>query len=209
MPAFPLVVSFYTQDTLYQMEVKNLIASCEQWGLEHHIEPIQSFGSWELNCAFKPFFLYSKLQEFQRPLFWVDADGVFVKRPEYLKEFEADFSCRINRGLPDTHPSKVMSGSLFINATPGAERILKLWAKECYDKMSDPERVEEVWDQALLRDVIARNQHGAKIMALPPSYTAIVDHPIDSEEIGEPVIAHHQASRRYKKMINDQGDVAF
>ena len=29
---FPVVISFYTKDTFYQLEVQNLIASCAQFG---------------------------------------------------------------------------------------------------------------------------------------------------------------------------------
>ena len=117
MTNFPLIVSYYTKDTLYQLEVQNLIASCEKWQLDHHVEPIPSFGSWERNCAYKPFFLMEKLQQFSRPIFWVDADAVFVQEPKALEIFDLDFVARINSDLADTHPSKVMSGSLYINAT--------------------------------------------------------------------------------------------
>ena len=137
MANFPLVVSYYTKDTLYQLEVQNLIASCEQWQLEHHVEPIASFGSWERNCAFKPFFLFKMLEQFNRPIFWVDADAVFKKAPEHLDVFAHDFAVRINHDFEDSHPSKVISGSLYVNATEGAKRILKSWAKECLDSLSD------------------------------------------------------------------------
>src|SRR5690348_12544495 len=98
MGAFPLVVSFYTKDTYYQWEVQNLIASCEKFKVEHYVEGIPSFGSWELNCAYKPFFIHQMLQKFKRPLFWLDADAVFVRKPEGLALFqEVDFSVRINQ----------------------------------------------------------------------------------------------------------------
>ena len=70
MTKFPLIVSYYTQNTVYQLEVQNLIASCEKWGLEHHIEPIPSFGSWERNCCYKPFFLMEKMQQFRQSYIW-------------------------------------------------------------------------------------------------------------------------------------------
>lgn len=203
MGDFPLVVSYYTQNTLYQLEVQNLIASCEKWNLEHHIEPIASLGSWEKNCAYKPLFLLKKLQEFSRPLFWVDADAVFVRKPKNLEVFEADFAVRINADWDDDHPSKVMSGSVYINATEGAERILKSWAKECFEQLLDPLRAEELWDQVVLRDVLKKSVSGAKIQALPPMYTMIFDNPHDKKNLDEAVICHYQASRRLKKIVNE------
>ncbi|MBS0605204.1 MAG: hypothetical protein JSS60_09260 [Verrucomicrobia bacterium] len=204
MKDFPLVVSYYTKDTFYQLEVQNLIASCEKWGLEHHVEPIPSFGSWERNCSYKPFFLMEKIQQFRRPVFWVDADAVFVKRPEKLDVFEMDFAVRINAAWEDSHPSKVMSGSVFVNATQGGAKVLKLWGQECIDSFSNPERKEEVWDQLALRDVIRRGVQDAKIGALPLEYLTIVDNAGDGKEAREVVIGHYQASRRLKKLINEK-----
>jgi hypothetical protein len=202
MNAFPLIVSYYTKDTLYQLEVQNLIASCEKWGLEHHIEPISSMGSWERNCCYKPFFLMEKLQQFQRPLFWVDADGVFERKPEWLSAFDKDLAVRINDTWEDRCDSKVITASLFVNSTAGAAKILKLWGQECIDSFLNPQRTIEVWDQIALRDVILRGGHGARIEALPLEYSVIVDHSHDQDAFANAVITQHQASRRFKKMIN-------
>jgi hypothetical protein len=204
MSFFPLVVSYYTEKTLYQLEVEGLIESCKKWNLAYHIEPIESFGSWELNCAYKPFFLLSKLQEFKRPIFWVDADGVFVQEPAHLEEFSADLAVRINATCGPYHPSKVISSSIFVNATTEAALLLKQWAAECYRCLSQPDRTEEYWDQVGLRDVIFSGSHQAKVVNLPHSYNAIDGHPVDQKEILNPVIMQYQASRRYKKLINEK-----
>jgi hypothetical protein len=202
MAEFPLIVCFYTKNTLYQLEVQNLIASCEKWGLEHHVEGISSLGSWERNCSYKPFFLMEKLEHFRRPLFWVDADAEFVKAPEWLDVFDQDLAVRINTSLEDRHPSKVMTGSFFINATRGAFEVLKSWGQECIDSFLNPHRTEEVWDQIALRDVILRGIEGVKIGSLPWSYITIAGSSHDEKTIQNVVIAHFQASRRFKKLIN-------
>lgn len=64
---FPLVISFYTKNTPYQLDAHHLIASCEKFGIEHAVEGIDSYGSWELNCAYKPFFIAEKLRQFECP----------------------------------------------------------------------------------------------------------------------------------------------
>jgi hypothetical protein len=203
MNDFPLVISYYTKETLYQLEVQNLIASCENWGIEYHVEGISSFGTWERNCAYKPFFLLEQLQKWKRALFWVDADAVFMKKPQWSELFASDFAVRINELWDDAHPSKVMSGSLYINATQGGERVLKAWAKECLDRLSDPNRTEELWDQVALRDVLKKGVPEARVVSLPAGYTFIVGHPCDEKEIEEVIIGHYQASRRLKKIINE------
>ncbi len=203
MDLFPLIVSYYTKETMYQLEIRNLIESCERWALNYHIEAIDSLGSWELNCGYKPFFLFNKLQEFKRPLFWVDADGVFLKSPSILPQFSSDLSVRINASYPADHRSKVASGSIFVNATPQAENLLTLWASECYHNLSRCNRKEEYWDQVGLRDAIFSHSHQAKVENLPHEYVAIKGNLVDEKQILDPVIMHYQASRRYKKLINN------
>lgn len=198
MSDFPLVISFYTLKTLYQLEVQNLIASCKQFDLEAEIEGVKSFGSWELNCAYKPFFILGKLQELKRPVLWVDADAVFVQRPIWEDYFNADLAVRIETSLPYTHPSKVMSGTLYVNYTPEAMGVLRDWIAECQKQLTDLNRKEEFWDQIALRNVLQR-QTAAKIHPLPPAYVKIFDHPSDPQN--EPIITHYQASRRLKKTV--------
>src|SRR5476651_1555473 len=114
---FPLVISFYTKNTPYQLDAHHLIASCEKFGVEHAVEGIDSLGSWELNCAYKPFFIAEKLRQFQRPVLWVDVDAVFVRKPKPLKLFKADFSAYYDEGLENDHSSKVRSCVIYVNNT--------------------------------------------------------------------------------------------
>jgi|GEM_PF-574818 len=155
---FPLIISFYTKDTPYQLDAHHLMASCDLFGLEHHIEGIDSHGSWELNCAFKPFFIAQKLQQLKRPVLWVDADAVFARKPTPLKVFEKDFAVYVQAELPSNHPSKIRSGTIYVNATEKGMDVLKKWAQECQRLLINPERTEEFWDQIALRNVYLAEQ---------------------------------------------------
>lgn len=197
---FPVIISFYTADTPYEKEVQNLIASCEKYNLETSIKAIPTFGSWELNCAYKPFFILERLEELDRPVLWVDADGVFTSAPSWQEVFEADLAVRLDPELPDDHPSKVISSTLF--ARPTAKPLLKLWVRHCHDLLLDPSRDEEFWDQIALRNAILAKPPSITVTPLPLSYAKIYDHPLDNEKVTNPVIEHYQASRRFKSMVN-------
>jgi hypothetical protein len=199
---FPTVISFYTTETLYQLEVQNLIASCQAFDLETSIEGMPSFGSWELNCAYKPFFIFQKLKSLQRPLLWVDADGVFVQKPSWLSCFSCDLATRIEAELPSDHASKVISSTIYVNYTDKSAHLLRLWADECQRQLLNSGRTEEFWDQVALRNVLLANESKAKIASLPLTYVKIFDHPHDQHQAPEPVIMHYQASRRLKKTIH-------
>ncbi|HSW86869.1 MAG TPA: hypothetical protein VLG49_05150 [Rhabdochlamydiaceae bacterium] len=206
MHNFPVVISFYTKHTFYQMEVQNLIESCNRFGLEQSIEGVDSFGSWELNCAYKPFFILQKIKQLQRPVLWVDADGMFVRQPECIPVFSSDFATRINEECDDAHPSKVISSTVFANYSEEGVAILEAWAEECRKALTCETRKEEFWDQVALRDAIALKKHSAVIRPLPLSYARIFDHPHDLKQQEPPVIEHYQASRRFKKFINNFDD---
>ena len=203
MGTFPVVVSYYTVGTPYEGEVKKLVASCHQFGLEHKVEGVESFGSWELNCAYKPFFIYKMVSELQRPVLWVDADGVFLRQPSFIEAFQSDLAVRINAGCSDNHPSKVITSTIFVNTSGEAALLLKAWMQESSRQILDQNRKEEFWDQIALRDALKLPTHRAKVKALPNSYARIFDHPEDLIYFQHPVIEHYQASRRFKNLVND------
>jgi hypothetical protein len=92
MDFVPIVVSYYTKNTVYEQEAQNLICSCEQFGIDHLVEAVEDLGSWEKNCAFKPYFLQQKMKELQRPLLWVDADAMFLQKMKQEPFMEADLA---------------------------------------------------------------------------------------------------------------------
>ncbi len=196
---FPVIISFYTKGTPYEQEVKKLIASCKKFGLETAIEGVESFGNWEINCAYKPFFILKKLEELQKPVLWVDADAVFIQKPTWQEAFAADFSVHLEPELPRDHPSKVRSGTIFVRE--GGKLLLKQWIQHCHSQLSDPKREGEFWDQTALRDAIASTV--VQVAPLPLSYVKIFDHPIDLITVAEPVIEHYQASRRFKESVGE------
>ena len=196
---FPVIISFYTKKTPYEREIERLIASCNHFELSHSIEGIESLGSWELNCACKPFFILKKLDELQKPILWVDADRVFVEKPTWQKAFDAELAVRINEELEEEHPSKVISSTIFVRPSEKGKFLIKDWIKHCALTLLDKERKEEFWDQIALRDVLLKNRDSVKSM--PVEYSKIFDHPGDCQRVHKPVIEHFQASRRFKKLV--------
>lgn len=191
---FPVIISFFSKETPYEKEVENLIGSCERFGLKTSIEGMESCGSWELNCAYKPFFILKKLEELNCPVLWVDADAIFVQKPIWQQAFEQDFAAFLDPTLPDTDNSKVLSGTLF--ARPNAKPLIRSWIHQCQKELLDTKRGFEFWDQIALRDVLLQNPHFS-FAQLPSSYVKIFDAP-DVLGSSSSVIVHYQASRRFK-----------
>ena len=195
-----LVISYYTVDTPYEGEAKRLQASCVKWNIEAEIQGVKSHGTWERNCAIKPAFILQMLEKHRRPLFWVDADALFLQKPEFGQFSDCDIAVRINDFLAKDHESYIASGSIFINDTLRAKEVIALWQEECAKQIALPGRVLEYWDQMGLRDVLQRKLD-TKITSLPLGYCKIFDLDdifIRDEDV---VVEHRQASRLYKTKI--------
>lgn len=198
----PLFVSYFTENTLYEKESADLIASFKKFGLEYEVAAVPNLGSWSKNCCYKPAFLLEMLEKHNRPLVWTDVDSVVVKDPVFFDECYADIALRINDQLSTDDKAKVLTGTFFINNTPSAKKLLQLWKKEC-------ERILEkdamAFDQVALRKVILHYPTIVEIKRLPTSYITIVDNPKDLEEVGDgAVIVHYQASRLNQKIMDNE-----
>ncbi len=198
----PIVISYFTKDTLYEKEAAGLISSCEDIGVEYHVEGVKDLGRWDKNCCFKPTFILQKLQELQRPIFWIDSDAMLFQKLSHFDQADCDLSIYEDFSYPENHKFRMRSGSLFINYTKAAIRLLKCWKKECEKKLK--ENKEEVWDQAVLSEIIHKKQVGLRWEKMPLSYCRILCWTKDYLPEKETVICHFQASRLYKQIINKE-----
>jgi hypothetical protein len=197
----PIVISFYTLGTPYEQEVKKLIHSCSEQEIEADIVGIDSKGSWEKNCAQKPFFILEKVNQWNRPVLWVDADAVFKQQTDFSEMSTCDVSVRMNEFLPKMHESRIVSNTLFIKNNSSGLELLEEWCLEVNKALNDKNRTMEFWDQVALRDVLHRNTD-VHFLPMPLKYAKIFDFDdlfISDKEV---VIEHYQASRRYKHKLD-------
>lgn len=196
---YPLIVSYYTEGTPYEREVEGLIESCKKLGLETSIDPIPNFGSWEKNCCFKPKYLLQKLQQCSRPILWLDADAVVLQKPSLFETLEKDIALHVSEPLPDDHPSKMTSGTLFINHTQEAKRILEAWSEETDTLFQEN---PQLWDQETLRNVLLESE--GSYFPLDSRYYWVYDKENPEFPLEEAFFVHFQASRTLKKTLNHE-----
>lgn len=192
----PLVVSYYTKNTPYEQEVQGLIDSCNKFGIEYSIDAVESLGSWEENCALKPFFLKKKLENVQRPILWVDADAVFLRPMEFEEFMFADLSLLKDNG---TDPRFcVRSGTVYINSTEKGLNALEIWCSYSQQIQSLEQKALPFQDQVSLYFTLL-SKPAISISLLPLKYCAIFDESLDALTPEEVVIEQRQASRRFHK----------
>ncbi len=195
----PLVVSYYTKGTPYEEEVLHLEESCRKFGLEVYVEGLENRGSWEENCAIKPYFMKKMMEKHNRPLLWVDSDAVFLKPMTFEEFMFSDLSVFTYPENTEIH-FRLGAGTIYVNATDGGRESLDLWCQQSDRIRESLSEMPAFADQISLHLVLL-NKPTFSIGSLPISYSKIFDRQADllEEEI---VIEHRQASRRFKETVN-------
>ncbi len=185
---FPIVTSFYTKETGYELEAKKLARSLQNFKLDYEIVGIVDRKNWQLNIRYKPVLITKMLQKYYpRPVLYVDADAIFCKFPELLQTLDADIALHkvhwssYGRDRAD----ELLGGTVYFKSTPRAKEILERWCQLCETTPLS------IWDQKILQDIIGDNFYN-----LPPEYCTIFDSM--GCIVKDPVILHTQASRRLK-----------
>lgn len=190
------VVAFYTKDTVYEQEADIWAKSFES--CDTLIYPVDSRGSWELNCGIKSEVLITALLESDEPILYVDIDARLRRPLEAIP----------NPGLPGfcfqkhttnckTFNRRLCSGTIYLPQTADSFRILLAWNKL---QKENP----KTWDQVTLQHIVESNMYGYQV--LPSKWLGIAGKGRTEQEQGcikhKAIIHHTQASRRFKGIIN-------
>ena len=182
----PMIVSFYTKKTGYEIQVEELKTTLKRFNLENDVVGIADRGSWHKNTYYKPYFIRQMMNKHRgRSIVYVDADAKIRMNPVLFNNLNCDFACHFH------HPRKeLLSGTLYFGNTKGSRYLIKKWIEE--DKLHP----ETNMPQKNLRAVFDREKSKIKWKALPVEYCMIYDSRSRYEV--NPIIEHFQLSRRYK-----------
>ena len=187
-----VIVSFYTEGTLYEKEIQNLIESCKRFELQTDIIGVPNLKDWNANCHFKPPFILDRLKTHKCPIVWLDADAVIQHYPTLFDTTEEDFMVRMRDDVDFNHFDKVISSTIYANYTPLALQILEAWVKESQSNYMT------LCDQECLKNVLKCYS----TPSIPIPYCRIDG--LDTLPVEESVICQYQASRLLKKVIDEE-----
>jgi hypothetical protein len=195
----PQGICFYTENSGYEKEAQRLIRSARRMGVKMEVEKVESTGTWLGNVNMKARYTHRRLEDLKRDILWVDADGEFLRSPR-IEDFQGGDVAAVyidwtDRPVPITG-NQIASGTMFIRYSKGGRQFAQGWESEVRKHPRDN-------DQISLARVLDRSKEwGFQKFYLPESYCAIFDL---MEDVVNPVILHHQASRRLKKEVNKKG----
>lgn len=180
------IVSGYTKHTPYEQEIIYLTESLKKNNVTNYdIVPYDNLGNWTLNCQVKAEIIYNQLKKYNIPIVWLDADSVLYDYPYLFENINLNIAfCDYYHGLH--------AGVLYLKPT---EQILNLC--EEWMLLNNKTGINAVLgDQKNLALLI--DKYKIPYYKLPVSY-AKIDFAECKDKI---IIGQNQASRRFKKIIN-------
>lgn len=187
----PLYVAYFTLNTPYEEEARALKETLDFFHLENRILGVENQRNWQKNTHHKAIFIQQMQKENpDRNLVYLDADARVMKYPSIFDTLNCDFAGHFFDSIA-LNRLELLGSTLFFGSTDNAKLLVSKWIER---NLAFPLS----WDQKNLQDVILRIP-GLKIEELPSTYVQIFDLMFYE---GEPVISQTQASRRLKKVID-------
>lgn len=200
-PSRPVVVGFYTRSTPYEALAKRMKRSAALYGLQVHLECVDSQGSWEKNVRLKPTAILKALRAYERVVY-TDADHVFRRYPEYFDDLDCDFAYPVldwDQNERRKSGKEILSGTLYFRRTEGTIALLEEWEAEC-EAAEGRDAVDGVILQERLILPGRLDELGIKAEVMPIEYCHI-----GKFSAGDPVIEAGQVSRKLRGIIDGEG----
>lgn len=167
MTDYPLIISFYTKNSLYEKWAEELKDSCKKFNLDYDIEGIDLSGSWFSNCCYKPTFILKKLQEHKRPILWIDSDAILLKKPTIFSFLKSDLA--LQSGFKKNFSEKwFFSGVIYSDFNEKTLDFFKRWSSLCESEIKNGSPLS---DESYLC-MLLHTKHDLIIYDLPVEYNA-------------------------------------
>jgi len=197
-----MVVGYYTVNTPYEEEAKNLLRSLNKLGLNHDISGVKTLGNWQANTRFKAGFMLDMLIKHPTMrLLYVDCDAVVHKRPDLFKNYKCDIAVRWQDFR--WRKNECLSGTIYMENNERTKRICELWRDINIAEGDKSTRMEQ-WNLDTVINQMKEEDPNFTYKNLPPEYTMIFDSMRGMYPNITPVIEHFQASRRFRNDVNEK-----
>ena len=197
-----MVVGYYTVNTPYEEEAQNLLQSLNKLGINHDISGVKTLGNWQANTRFKASFMLDMLTKHpNHRLLYVDVDAVVHKIPDLFKNYTCDIAVRWQDFR--WRKNECLSGTIYMENNERTKRICELWRDINVNEGNQSNRMEQ-WNLDTVINKMKAEDSNFTYKNLPPEYTMIFDSMRGMYPNITPVIEHFQASRRFKKDVNEK-----
>ena len=179
-----LLISFFTEDTQYQLEADMLSQTCSEHKVSHEIYQIPGFGSWEKNTQHKAVIIRDALLKHKKPLVWVDADARVKKFPELFLSANVDIMYHYIEPW-----NEMLVGTIYFDYNDRTIAFCNRWIEL---NLTNDNPDGKNFQQLMTQDTTLSKE------ILPKEYCSIFDN--EHTVCSDPVILHTQASRRHRNV---------
>jgi hypothetical protein len=212
------VISFYSDidgRTYYSDHAKRLIKNLDDLGIPHIIRGKKSKGSYRSNCLSKPRFILELLNEFRKPLVWLDIDSIVHKKLDIFDNFKENCDLGLAfQKIPTKEDPRISipkASPIYVNNTPKCLEFLYAWieASEAVEVQHETLFDHEILMQ-IFQKMISENT-GIRMACLNNAYCVWPGIPTTG---GEPIITMGLADgdskiNSLKKMGFDEKHIEF
>jgi len=197
-----MVVGYYTVNTPYEEEAQNLIRSLNKLGINQDVIGVKTLGNWQANTRFKAGFMLDMLTKHpNHRLLYVDVDAVVHRSPDLFKNYKCDIAVRWQDFR--WRKNECLSGTIYMENNERTKRICELWRDINVAEGNQSNRMEQ-WNLDTVINKMKEEDPNFTYKNLPPEYTMIFDSMRGMYPDINPVIEHFQASRRFRKDVNEK-----
>lgn len=199
------IISFYCDiegRTYYSDCAVGLTKKFIEFGLNYSVEQLESHGNYMSNCLRKPGFILKKLEEYKKPLIWMDIDTELREPFNHFDNIDQDIGFCTNTG--DITGFKATP--IFFNYTEKSLLFVKRWNEECIKAINE-NRIE--LDHDVMKYIILPEFNGKiKIKLLSENYMDFFNGKYIksrlSKEFSTKRIAHKNIKEinKYRSMLN-------
>lgn len=189
-----LAVTFYTENTKYEDEARQLEKSLLKFNIPYKFYPIESTGNHVKNVQHKPSVILQALEQSEENIIWMDADNIVLDYPTTLMDLDTgklphDFASVILWGRPSRNPMvnnwKLAANVMFFRNNAAMHKVCQQWDDECSGgKWSD---------HYYLMKVLLANKD-INVYYLPMQYMRKI--PLTAFGESDHVVLHKTASRK-------------
>lgn len=206
------ICAYYTINTPYEKVIYDSFVKSPYFEGQNsnlvYFKGYENQGSWTANTALKPKFILETLQKFSNYdyFLFIDADSQVMREPVLLNDLmkkkvdlafhRLDWQSWYRNGV---ERKELLSGTLLVRNYNEIKALCEEWYLQAHST--------QMWEQKVLENILETNKYNLTISELPIEYCYIATMPDGSEpfvKVKEPVIVHHQASRKYRREINER-----
>ena len=150
----------------YSSKIEGLVKKLDEFGYDYLIRQYPRDRNYHQNCCFKPSFIRSVIEEFDKNIVWIDADTNLKKELKLFSGEDEEFDL----GLVSHNGSidGFFASPLLLKNTKSTRELIESWDDHCTEKIKSGEC--ELDHDALKHEVIGKHRKSLKIRLFDNQY---------------------------------------